>query len=665
MRVSGNIKMSGAGRASANRGGVIWKGLQVPIIGSAFSGTEKTAGPYKHFNPFTQQLTINDVTVSRMAGWNGFDYIPADGDWPEADGTAAGLLELQTGSADSGLRCPVGTIDRYVRPSTARWRPTSTSFANIETQDFAILLGLIAPPAGGQILYTKSNVGAASSYSLYVNATMDMCLYITDGTQLHIDSSPMIPGAFYQFLYLVDRNSYVRCYNNGAANGVVDFSGAQGSLSNSEALTLAAYHTGTAQFAGGLLYLWIYKASGAWFNYGSDDGDDAAKEIYQRWGGILPTVAPDGDEAMQFTRSSAAYFHRRTGGASRPNEAYLGGGSSIIITDDGVPAYNECVSRIGYSLIGGPGWTTRSTCTATGGQLAPDGSNTAYLIEGCNAFGTDLYRIAAGYANDANLGLGFWIKRSSTSGQLGIMNASHGQQDGDTRVTLSSLSDEWEYFTVAHPAATSVNPHTAGPTGNAGLLFWAASGGPLDFYVWQGIETESSGHVPVPGSPVHATAGNVETANEWRMFAHGDVPVSLDAAGCGTVKCVINLPNDTSDPVNKRLFILDDSGSANRIDVYSAPTTGYAHAYVSKAGVAQFWIQNTINIRDGNDHEVSISWREGRISFMVDGTEYLDAVRDNEIPTGLINFRVGCFSGTGYALGGHIKDMVVSARPQH
>ena len=660
--------MSGAGKASPNRGGVIWKGFQVPLIGSAASGYERTPGPQVGFNPYTEGLTVNSVTHTPYLSYRPAALVPSTWDWPEHGGDSSGYLTLQGGTPlSTGSLLGVDGPDKAVVVSGSEyWSPGNNTWGAVATEDL-IVEAMIDPSVTGGIVFGKSNnAGAAPRWIVYYSAgkTVDLYLQNSSGTQRIITGPALIQGSINHYLFVVDRSGSGIGYRNAVNGSATDVSALSAdSLDQTNyPFTMAAYNTGAGPYQGGIHLATVWKAD-SWLDTHSQH--DLAKEVFQWRMGIRPLLAPAGDELLSFTRDSVAYFHRKTGSTTQPNEAYLGGRDVIVVTEDGVPAYNECVSRIGYSIVGGTGWTTRSTCTATGSQTAPNGQPTAYLIEGCNAFGTDVYRVASGYANDADLGLGFWFKRSSTSGQLGVMNASHGQQDGDTRINLASLGDDWVYITPAHAAVTTVVPHAAGPAGHAGLLFWAASGGPLDFYVWESVETESLGHVPVPGPPVPASAGVVETANEYRHFVHGDIVAALETSGEGTVRCKIKLPDVASSGVNSRVFMADDGSSDNRIDVLVSGTDGHAQAYVAAGGVAQFWITSTINVRDGGEHELSLAWRDGRFSFMVDGTEYLDAVRDNGIPSGLLNLRIACYISTGYALGGHIKDMVVSTRPQH
>lgn len=120
-------------------------------------------------------------------------------------------------------------------------------------------------------------------------------------------------------------------------------------------------------------------------------------------------------------------------------------------------------------------WVKRGTATSVTGQIDPFGGNTGELVTVGAASVNDMYIGAPGFTASAALGVSLWLKQSTTSGTLLVVNA-QGDPYGSWSINLALLPTIISRITKDHPSVTETIPYTSTPAGSAGLQFICTAG---------------------------------------------------------------------------------------------------------------------------------------------------------------------------------------------
>lgn len=188
-------------------------------------------------------------------------------------------------------------------------------------------------------------------------------------------------------------------------------------------------------------------------------------------------------------------------------------------------------------------WTKQGTATPSDGAAEttdPQGGSNASKINGIGATGVnDLSQALANgtFTNDANLGVGVWIKRISISGTLVLENPS-GAAVGKWSVDLSALPAGWTRLTKSHAAVTVDNTFVASAAGAGGLSYYASAGAPLSFYLWVSGQEEG---IAASSTIITAAASVARAADDFSYDNTSEV--HCDAAA-GTV-IMVYTPSST------------------------------------------------------------------------------------------------------------------------
>lgn len=182
-------------------------------------------------------------------------------------------------------------------------------------------------------------------------------------------------------------------------------------------------------------------------------------------------------------------------------------------------------------------YTKRGTATVTADAVAGPDGGTAETLAGINAVNVDdVFRTAALTAPaSSSLGVGIWLKRSSTSGTLRINNAAAGSI-GNWSVNLATLGADWAFVTAAHPAVTVNSSWVATSSGTFGVQFYASSGGPLTFHAT--AMQVKTGADPAAGDYVR-TFADARPAGPY-VFPHGDNARWCFTKGCASYAAATN-----------------------------------------------------------------------------------------------------------------------------
>lgn len=202
----------------------------------------------------SQDLTINGQTVSPT-----FRY--------EAKNATTGLWtatvgENLTGAGSGGtvgLDTPLLTDDEAVNGDTTRyWEASTTSFADIDEEDFVIEAVFKCQSTTNGRIFSKYFPGGG--YTIYKNATT-LSLFLDGVANATISTtSSILVGAWFHAIVFVDKSGSAIFYVNGETNGVATSVATVGSISQaSHALRANADPSGGSIGDSGIVYAAMWK----------------------------------------------------------------------------------------------------------------------------------------------------------------------------------------------------------------------------------------------------------------------------------------------------------------------------------------------------------------------------------------------------------------------
>jgi hypothetical protein len=656
-------------RRAADSGGLI--ASMFPGGNRPRSGQRNNAGWWSAFNPFTWALTINSTTVSPTLAYLASGLLSGTGDWPALYGGSTGYLSLQAGSPTYSRNALLGVNgdDLTVQgDGTAYWAAAGNAFADITTEDIvAEMVVRITDTVINPRIFDKR--GAGNGYTCYGTNTGPVAFYMDDGTgTVNVVTATLTDGMLAHMVVFIDRSGYGQWYVQGAASGAaVDVSGAALSITKATPFTIAATATGTFPYESDIQLVALWK-SAAWLDTHLQAA--VAQEMYWRRCGILPQLAPSGDELPTFTRSTTRYFHR-TSQTTTPM-LHLGGAGLLVVDDDGVliegAATNLCLQSQRFHVTWAPvrasvtqDAATAPNDTATADAIHEDATaaNTHYIYQNLTFVDGTEYCISV-WAKAANRDWLFMYVTRTGVDVYCYFDLSNGTATPAATCNNSGVIDYgngWYRCWMTFDADTD----GAQPL----YLFAAESNGDYTFdgldqdsiYVW-GAQQETAAY---PTSYIETTISS-GTRNADVLDLHADIAAALNTAQQGTVECEIKIP-DQDYPASGYVFEVSDGTANNRIVGYVSVTGDEAYTYVIDGGVLQANAGTGGDIVDGSWHKFSMAWQTNRISLKVD--DVAGAVDTScTIPTGLTQMRIGSriISG-GIPLNGWIRNLRIYDRP--
>lgn len=213
-------------------------------------------------------------------------------------------------------------------------------------------------------------------------------------------------------------------------------------------------------------------------------------------------------------------------------------------------------------------WTKRGTAAVTANDtLAPDGSRTADKITGIVALGVDdIYQQRDLMLPASNTyAPSVWIKRISTIGVLSIANPQNAT-NGEWRIDLSLLSDEWERLTESHAAVTVVAAFDTVLSASAGLHFYRYSGASaLSFHAWRAAANAGATAHPWLNGETDEPFLTTVTASDhryWRLHIGQNSGSSIPSIAIAAIGEALEVPTYLSsgfDPLGRKVV-----GQSNR-----------------------------------------------------------------------------------------------------
>jgi hypothetical protein len=651
------------------------------------SGQRNVAGWYSAFNPWTWALTINstevDPTFAYGLGAASAGGLPAiygvDLAW-QNNGTAilynqqspfgvngdddAILCQGTGGAGDSCDMFECGLTDWNVRQSDIH---------------LEVLFQYNHAAGGAGLLLGKKNAAGVVGWDLRTGSSGQVVFYTSNTTHISLARTGFVAGNWYYISIFINRDEGStdgsRMFRNGDTGGSgVDFSAHDADLNPSDAVGgLGGADTGTYANACKIGMVAMHLSTD-WFQDGAAgpaEWADIHKERYWRLCGILPQIAPSGDELPTFTRSTTKYFHRssQTSGTT----VHLGGAGLLVIDDDGLAIHAAATNLNDDSDCSG--WTKLDAGDVLNDDAvdSPMGVTQATTLvadstDGNHYLGPKAPTFTAAqhvcWALVKKGAVDFWAMIfGSTVSEGKYFDLANGTVEGDWGSTPDASgiidygSDWYLCYIVSTLPAGATNVYV-GPAAADGDLTFAGDGAAVSVNIAH-VQVEL-GNYPTP--PI-VTAGATATRNADALTLHADIAAALNTAGQGTVECEFKLPNADITTAG-RLFYLSDGTASSRVDLLVASADQEVEIYISDNGVQQYWFDCGSDVSDGAWHKVSVAWRSGRVSLIVDGTaQSSDAA--GTIPSNLTSIYIGSFIGSSAFLNGHIRNLRIFDRPLH
>jgi hypothetical protein len=643
------------------------------------SGQRNTRGWYSAFNPWTWALTINSVTVSPTFVYLASEINPGDGGWGEHFGAAGGALVLQAGAVptynQNSLFGPKGD-DRAIKYNGGGYhQAVGNAFADITTEDL-VIEAIYRPVTATKVVAAKRAAGAGVGWILYHDGSDQISTVLVSAAAARTIASVAVPANNWcHVLFFCDRSGFGQCYLNGTASGAaVDISAAAGTLTVAAPCCIGAYDNGTVPFDGRLANLAMWKSAG-WLDTHLQAA--VAQELFQRRMGLLPQLAPSGDELLTLTRTTPKHFARRH--SAGIDTLHFGGAGMFCLEETqgeaglGVwqASQNICLQSQTLDVDGaGSPWThTRATVPANS-TTAPDGTTTAdTLHEDATAANTHSITQSVALTSAAWV-FSIWAKKvnrdwlrffifdgsTSFTRYFDLNNGVVGSGSNDDAQGIEDWGNGWYrcWMAITATGAGSVNLHIAEADGD--VTFDGLDQDSL--YLW-GAQCEL-GNYPSPYIPTVASA---VTRNADNVDVHADIAAALSTAGEMTIACEVKTPNRNVASFNDYIFQLHDGTSNNRIDCFVAFADQKIELYMADGGVQQAWFDVGADITDGAWHDLSVAIREDGVSVIIDGTEGTDT--DCTVPA-ISAFSVGRYGVTNTSyLDGWIRNVRVFNRALH
>lgn len=298
-------------------------------------------------------------------------------------------------------------------------------------------------------------------------------------------------------------------------------------------------------------------------------------------------------------------------------------------------------------------WSKEGTPTITGGQTAPDGSATAFLVS--NLQGTGVSTIYQAANDSATGGAGaairasVWIKQDSSSGVLAFASA-NGPTYGLITIDLSTLPSATWVRLDGLAYGTLVTSFVVWSTGRSGSYFYRNSGAsPLSVYLWEPqMEQPDVGHPTSNVSTGSSQSSATRVADAIRYRANDG---NWNQAG-GEIGCEVLLPNidSTSGPT---VLQLSNGAWTSEIRMDFATAQDFPELYAYN-GSQQALISATTDVYNGSRHAISATCSTNNAKIYVDGVSEGTPDTNVVVPT-VSQLDVGGALSAGYELNGLIS----------
>jgi len=559
---------------------------------------------------------------------------------------------------------------------------SSSSFADVTTEDMRIRIFLKTPAAlatgSNQCYISKRKVGSnywsfqqsggSSNFLWFINASS---LFRQVGCTI-----TLVPNAwFFVDLYLDNSettaaNAIAMFINGANVSNVSGPDGAIGSLTTTDELTIGAYGSFLSKLGvgGNIAYVEMTKKA-SWFAGGAQNITDWAADhqagLYNL-AGAYPHLFR-GTKAPTFSRSGPAFLRKETSGnikyylmgAGWPRVSKLTDGNGDAFT--GIEVEGSDSEYCAYSTdISNAAWYKGAVTTPSSINGPLKGSKAYAVVENVDG-GDNFHSIASqAIAIDDPSGKDVWIIlivspkvrpwslvriNIDDGGTIYKLRCYLNLSTGAVGAELTGSIDEVRIKSIGTHGGESFNlirlkvSLASSSAGDCSLIIYPAidngdnnyqGDGSTCFYVaYAGLRIGTN--LKEPSSPIVTTTATVTRAADTRYFKGDDGNlggVGSDKKGSLFLKSLI--PGDITLGANLELAAINDGGDSGDEILLYADTSGHVNATITASGGTPRTVSGpAVDITDGAQHKIQLTWQAGRAKIWVDntgGTENTDVV---------------------------------------
>lgn len=595
-------------------------------------------------------LTVNSVTVSPGARYEGASLTGTDGTWPGI----AGPTMTNTGAGNSVVAAfaPFTGVDAAVAFANGKsmqvvaGAPATAAF-DLGTNDFVITIvvattaatsGVIRKAVTGTLAPGVGNAGWQVSLAPSLST-----LTLSDGVNVVTLTATLASGTHNVIEFFCDRSEASvnggHAFVNGALNSTGDLSAAVNINAAAGALQMGINQTGPVTF-------FSVHQSAAWFAGGATNATQwlaSAKTTSSQFEGTYAATALGTATPVTRTRSTSAYLDRVI--ATSPFERRLfsvgvnwsrlcrrrevTGGEDLSGAVQEAQSTNLCLQSQAFDNAS---WTKVASTISADGRAAPDGSTTADGIIGSAATvqhgATQAVTLtAAGYLASFFVEAGnqthCFIENATIATGRVWFNLSTGAVGTKEAGIIEALIEPYglgRYRISARftgtAAAHTIGINAASADNTATFLGDAAT---VNTWVW-GAQVELAPQDTLPSTYVPTTTATVTRAVDTLTYKTDDGNFAL---GSGRLDAdLLYTFNRTPTNVHATLLIAAAaSASGDYIDARTNNTTGFTQVRLAIASVTEYAITGTTSLVDGEKHNVLQSWATNVGKLLVDGAQ--------------------------------------------
>jgi hypothetical protein len=572
-------------------------------------------------------------------------------------------LTLQAGSPTYNILGASPSVLGVKGNGTAWWRGSSGPITG--TQDLIVAVALTWGGSTGTriIAGTRPSTGGAG-WSLYtINANSGLYLWLGDGTQNvnQVSTSILIAGQTVVACFTINvsetGSNCAFAFINGIAGSGATPTGALGSVTDTSALTLGAYSNGNSPIGSGdVIYaaaVWqaadIFSAGAA----GAAQMQAVATELTQRFSGVFPQRASDGNELLTVTRATEGVVEIERSGVTK----YFRQGNGLqCVDDEGLEIYGAIHNSIDYSCTNA-GWVDGSASTITNSTIEGPitGVNWVKCVEiastswhGGYFWTTDTIAqnqkvliqalIKAGSRRWVNLRIG-----TENADTAGICVDTNDGSITDTGTAGSGVLDDWGveakgdgvYLVWLIFHSTRAGSQTFYPfiaISDSAILsaadYDSFAGDPTTYpngIYWSGVMAvigQTWGPLPfVYTNGAHATRNALDANIDANNIPSGDFTITGE----------FKLPDITTPNADGYMFDLNDGTANNRLALFANDTDGYVSCLTVGGGSLTLQTLSGVgNVFDDSWHTFLVAYEDGitccKIDAVTDTSNHGDTI---------------------------------------
>ncbi len=286
-------------------------------------------------------------------------------------------------------------------------------------------------------------------------------------------------------------------------------------------------------------------------------------------------------------------------------------------------------------------WQTTGAVLTPAATTAPDGTNTGWLLD--LTAGAFYQLVGAGLGAAVPTAPSFWMKASSTSGTINMIDGVTGPGGGEWNINLALLSTTaWQRVSATHPAVTVVTPFVSNGGGAGGPFFSAVA---KQVYIWQADF--------VPAKYARSAITTASATGACNLDAVAGSAGQVSALPVATGRVAVTFTPEWSTANSPTTAALLDTRSATPNNGFALTVASNKLTWIGEAGTplqsaALTWVA-------GTQYTVMAVWNGTTVTLYRDGASV--ATGASTQPAGQTALKIGQLYDGSAPLDGHVANV--------